>query len=284
MEIVRRVHSMKEIVAKAKARGLRIGLVPTMGFLHEGHLSLIRGIDDHCDIVVVSIFVNPTQFGPDEDYERYPRDLTHDTEMCIAAGVDYLFTPEVNDIYPPGPRTSVEIAELSERFEGQSRPGHFRGVATVVLKLFNAVQPDIAAFGQKDAQQAVIVQRITRDLLLDVEILVLPIARDDNDIALSSRNKYLTAEQREAARAIPRALEAARQAVAGGKTKAEAILEAARAVIEEQSSLRIDYLELVDKRSLVPVLALDGEALLLVAVFCGETRLLDNDLLAVPSG
>ena len=280
MEIVRRVHSMKEIVTKAKARGLKIGLVPTMGFLHQGHLSLIRGIDDHCDIVVVSIFVNPTQFGPDEDYNRYPRDLTHDTEMCIAAGVDYVFTPEVNDIYPPGPRTSVEVAELSDRFEGESRPGHFRGVATVVLKLLNAVQPNIVAFGQKDAQQAVVVQRVMRDLLLDVEILVLPTARDDDGVALSSRNKYLTAEQREAAKAIPRALEAAREAVASGEQKHEAILEAARAVLEAEPLLRVDYLELVDRRSLVPVSVLDNEALLLLAVFCGETRLLDNELLA----
>lgn len=280
MEIVRRVHSMKEIVAKAKARGLKVGLVPTMGFLHEGHLSLIRGIDDQCDIVVVSIFVNPTQFGPDEDYDRYPRDLTHDTEMCISAGVDYLFTPEVNDIYPPGPRTGVEVAELSDRFEGESRPGHFRGVATVVLKLFNAVQPNIAAFGQKDAQQSVIVRRMTRDLLLDVEILVLPTARDDDGVALSSRNRYLTPEQREAAKAIPRAIEAARQAVAAGEQKREGILDAARAVLEDEALLRLDYLELVDKNSLVSLSTLDGEALLLLAVFCGDTRLLDNEVLA----
>jgi len=279
MEIVRRVHSMKEVVAKARSRGLKIGLVPTMGFLHEGHLSLIRGINEYCDLVVVSLFVNPTQFGPDEDYDRYPRDLTRDADLCVSTGVDYLFTPEVNDLYPPGPRTSVEVAELSERFEGESRPDHFRGVATVVLKLLNVVRPSVAAFGQKDAQQAVVIRRMTLDLLIDTEILTFPTVRDEDGIALSSRNKYLGVEQRQAATAIPRALDAARYVLSQGQHKPEEILETAREVLEAEPLLRVDYLELVDKDNLAPVSAVDREVLLLVAVFCGETRLLDNTLL-----
>jgi pantoate--beta-alanine ligase len=276
VEIVRRVQAMREISKQARARKLKIGFVPTMGFLHEGHVSLIRKVDELADIVVVSIFVNPTQFGPEEDFDRYPRDLTRDVDLCIAEGVDYLFTPGVDEIYPPGPPTYVEVTGLSGRLEGASRPGHFRGVTTVVLKLFEVVRPHIAAFGQKDAQQAVIVRRMVSDLLLDVELLVLPTVRDERDVALSSRNRYLSPEQHEAATAIPRALEAARHVVNEGQTDAEEVLEAAREVIEAERLLRLDYLELVDPEKLEPVSVVDREVLLLIAVFCGEIRLLDN--------
>lgn len=279
MEIVRRVHSMKEVVAKARARGLKVGLVPTMGSLHEGHLSLIRGINEYCDLVVVSLFVNPTQFGPDEDYDRYPRDLTRDADLCVSTGVDYLFTPEVNDLYPPGPRTAIDVAELTERFEGESRPDHFRGVATIVLKLLNVVRPSVAAFGQKDAQQAVVIRRMVLDLLMDTEILTFPTVRDEDGIALSSRNKFLGVEERQAATAIPRALDAARYVLSQGQHKPEEILETAREVLEAEPLLRVDYLELVDKDNLAPVTLVDREVLLLVAVFCGDTRLLDNTLI-----
>ena len=279
MEIVRRVHSMKEVVAKARARGLKVGLVPTMGCLHEGHLSLIRGINEYCDLVVVSLFVNPTQFGPDEDYDRYPRDLTRDADLCVSTGVDYLFTPEVNDLYPPGPRTAIDVAELTERFEGESRPDHFRGVATIVLKLLNVVRPSVAAFGQKDAQQAVVIRRMVLDLLMDTEILTFPTVRDEDGIALSSRNKFLGVEERQAATAIPRALDAARYVLSQGQHKPEEILETAREVLEAESLLRVDYLELVDKDNLAPVTLVDREVLLLVAVYCGDTRLLDNTLI-----
>lgn len=279
MEIVRRVHSMKEVVAKARARGLKVGLVPTMGCLHEGHLSLIRGINEYCDLVVVSLFVNPTQFGPDEDYDRYPRDLTRDADLCVSTGVDYLFTPEVNDLYPPGPRTAIDVAELTERFEGESRPDHFRGVATIVLKLLNVVRPSVAAFGQKDAQQAVVIRRMVLDLLMDTEILTFPTVRDEDGIALSSRNKFLGVEERQAATAIPRALDAARYVLSQGQHKPEEILETAREVLEAEPLLRVDYLELVDKDNLAPVTLVDREVLLLVAVFCGDTRLLDNTLI-----
>jgi pantoate--beta-alanine ligase len=250
-----------------------------MGFLHEGHLSLIRKVNELVDVVVVSIFVNPTQFGPEEDFDRYPRDLTRDADLCIAEGVDYLFTPAAADLYPPGPRAYVEISELSGRLEGVSRPGHFRGVATVVLKLFEIVQPHIAAFGQKDAQQCAVIERMAVDFMMDVEILVLPIVRDEQGLALSSRNKYLSQEELAAARAIPAALEAAKSAVAEGRTTSEEVVEAAVAVLASQELLKVDYVELADRESLEPVTAVDREVYLLIAVYCGETRLIDNTVL-----
>lgn len=279
MEIVRRVHSMKEIAKQARGRGLKVGLVPTMGYLHKGHLELIRDIDEVADVVVVSIFVNPTQFGPGEDYERYPRDLARDVDLCIDEGVDYLFTPAVNDIYPPGPRTYVEIPELSDRLEGASRKGHFRGVATVVLKLLQIVRPHVAGFGQKDAQQAILVQRMVKDLMLDVELRIVPTVREEDGLAMSSRNRYLSAEERRAASAIPRARQAARETLAEGKTRAEELTAAARAVLEAEPLLRTDYVEVVSPDSLTPLASVETEALLVLAVYCGETRLIDNERL-----
>lgn len=283
MEIVRRVQSMKEIARKARSRGLKIALVPTMGGLHKGHASLIRHANEVADVLVTSIFVNPAQFGPGEDYERYPRDLTRDSDQCIALGVDYLFTPEVNDIYPPGPRTYVEVKELSDRLEGHSRPGHFRGVTTIVLKLLEIVQPHISIFGMKDAQQGIIIQRMVLDLMLDAEVHMLPIVRDEDGVALSSRNRFLTDEQRAAAQAIPRALEAARHVVTEGQTRPEEVVAAAREVLEAEELLRVDYIELASKDALAPVPEIAGEVLLLVAVYCGDTRLIDNTLLAPAS-
>ena len=281
MDIVRRVRAMQEMSQRERARGRSIGLVPTMGFLHEGHLSLIRRARELADVVVVSIFVNPTQFGPNEGFDRYPRNLARDTDLCIAEGVDYLFAPETDEMYPEGDGTFVEVAGLSTMLEGQSRPNHFRGVTTVVLKLFEIVKPTLAAFGQKDAQQAVTVQRMVRDLMLDVEILVLPIVRDDDGIALSSRNRYLDLEQRSAARAISRALEAARHVVAEGQRKTEEVVAAAREVLEAEPLLKVDYVELVDARQLRHREEVEGEMLLLLAVFAGETRLIDNTAIRV---
>jgi len=279
VEIVRRVHAMREIVREARGRRLKIGFVPTMGCLHEGHLSLVRKVKELADVVVVSIFVNPAQFGPGEDFDRYPRNLTRDADLCVAEGVDYVFTPEADELYPPGPKTYVEVTGLSDRLEGKSRPGHFRGVTTVVLKLFEVVQPDFAAFGQKDAQQAVIVRRMVTDLLLDLEVRVLPTVRDEHGIALSSRNRFLSTEQAVAARAIPRALEAARERLADGRVEAAGIISVAREILEAEELLRIDYLELVDRETLWPVTTVDAPAILLLAVECGETRLLDNAFL-----
>ena len=276
MDVIRRVHAMKEASARARFRGERTGLVPTMGSLHEGHLALVRRIRAQVDVTVVSIFVNPTQFGPSEDFARYPRDLARDCDLLTAEGVDVVFAPETEEIYPVGGSTFVEVAGLSDVLEGHSRPGHFRGVATVVLKLFDVVRPDVAIFGQKDAQQVAVVSRMARDLLLDVEILVLPTKRDDDGLALSSRHVYLSADERRAAGAIPRGLEAARAAVAEGMTDPKDILAAARAPIDAEPLLRIDYLALVDPERFEPIARAQGEMLLVAAVFAGTTRLIDN--------
>ncbi len=276
MDIVRRAQSIHDIVRRARESGLRVGFVPTMGALHEGHRSLIRAINESTDVSVVSVFVNPTQFGPEEDLDTYPRDHAADVDVCVAEGVDYLFLPTVEEIYPDGALTFVEVDGLSDRFEGASRPGHFRGVATVVTKLLNIVGPHVAAFGQKDAQQAAIVQRVVDDLFIDVEIHVHPTIREEDGLAMSSRNRYLSEEERAAAGAVPRAIEAARRRVEEGETAVEKIVEAARTVIESEPLLRVDYVELVDRRAFNPIEQLEGEALLVLAIHCGTVRLLDN--------
>jgi len=267
---------MKEICRQARARGRRIGLVPTMGALHEGHLALIRRTKELCDVLVVSIFVNPTQFGPQEDLDSYPRDLAGDVDLCIAEEVDYVFAPQAAELYPEGSQTFVDVTEVSRGYEGESRPGHFRGVATVVLKLFQVVYPAISAFGQKDAQQASLIQRMVRDLLLDVEILVLPTLRDADGLALSSRNRFLSADERRAALAIPRALSAAQEAFGDGQRTAEKVVAAARQVLESEELLSVDYVELVDRESFRKVEDLSGGMFLVVAARVGQTRLIDN--------
>jgi pantoate--beta-alanine ligase len=279
MDIVRRVHAMKEASRQARAKGRRVGLVPTMGYLHEGHLSLVRRVKEMADLVVVSVFVNPTQFLAGEDFDAYPRDLPRDADLCASQGVDVLFVPEESEMYPAGACTWVEIEGLSARLEGASRPGHFRGVASVVLKLLNVVSPHVAAFGQKDAQQAIILQRMARDLLLDVEILVMPIVRDHDGVALSSRNVRLSPDERRAATAIPRALEAASAAIAAGERDPARVVEAARAILEAEPLLRVDYVELVDTETMQPVATAEGEMLLAVAAFSGRTRLIDNTVI-----
>ena len=258
------------------------GFVPTMGSLHEGHLSLVRRAQELSDVVVVSVFVNPTQFGPGEDFEAYPRDLTHDADLCIAEGVEYLFAPEAREIYSSGPRTTVEVEELSSLFEGASRPGHFKGVATVVLKLLNVLQPHVTVFGQKDAQQCAIVKRMVDDLLLDTEILIAPIVRDDDGLALSSRNARLDDEQRAAARALPRALDAAEQLVAGGQADSATIQRRVCELIEADGAMTVDYVEVVDPSTFRAVDSIEREALLVVAAHCGPIRLLDNVRLELP--
>jgi pantoate--beta-alanine ligase len=279
VEIVRRVHTMKEARRDVRAIRKRIGFVPTMGALHAGHLSLVRRVRELCDVVVVSIFVNPTQFGPAEDFERYPRDLARDVDLCAAERVDYVFAPEPEEIYPAGATTIVEVVGLSSRLEGASRPGHFRGVTTVVLKLLEVVRPDVAVFGQKDAQQALVLRRMARDLLLDAEILVAPTVRDPDGVALSSRNVFLSQPERVAAQAIPRALKAAEEAALQPSADPASVIDAARAVLAAEPLLRVEYLELVETAELRPATALEGELLLAVAVNVGTTRLIDNTLL-----
>ena len=281
MEVVRRIHSMTEISRQARSRGRRVGLVATMGALHQGHAHLIRRTKELCDAVVVSIFVNPTQFGPGEDLGAYPRDLTADVDLCVAEKVDYVFAPEAEELYPPNSQTFVDVTELTRGFEGAQRPGHFRGVATVVLKLFQVVQPTLAAFGQKDAQQAAVIRRMVTDLMLDVEILVLPVVRDEDGLALSSRNRYLSSDERRAALAIPRALTAAREAAAGGERRVERVIATAREVLDAEAGLTVDYLELVDAERFEKVDQFKGEMYLIVAARVGDTRLIDNVTLHV---
>jgi len=247
-------------------RGAEIGLVPTMGAFHGGHLSLIEAARRENGVVVVSVFVNPTQFGPGEDLERYPRDEERDTRLAEDADVDYLFVPAVEALYPEGFQTWVEVTELSQGMEGAARPGHFRGVATVCLKLFNIVRPTRAYFGQKDAQQAAVVERLVRDLDLELEIRVLPTVRDDDGVALSSRNVYLSPEEREAARAIRRALLAGEGAHRAG-AHPDAV---ARAILAGERRLVPDYVELA---------RLDGRLVLAIAARAGRTRLIDNVVL-----
>lgn len=279
MDVVRRVRAMKEACTAARAAGKTVGLVPTMGALHDGHIALVRRVKAQADFTVVSIFVNPTQFGSREDFARYPRDLVRDADVLAREGVDVLFAPEPDEMYPPGAATFVEVAGLSDKLEGKSRPGHFRGVATVVTKLFEIVAPHVAAFGQKDAQQALVIKTLVRDLMMDVEILVLPTRREEDGVAMSSRNALLTPDERRSARAIPRSLEAARTALERGERDPSKILAAGRAVLVEAPLLRIDYLELVDPDRFEPVAKVQGSMLLVVAVIAGATRLIDNVVL-----
>ena len=257
-----------------------IGLVPTMGALHEGHLSLIHEARALCDVVVVSVFINPTQFGPTEDFAAYPRDLTRDSALLAEYNVDYVFAPAVEEMYPPGAVTFVTVEGLSNELEGASRPGHFRGVTTVVAILLNVVRPHFAFFGQKDAQQAIIIKQMVSDLAFEAEIVVLPIVREESGLALSSRNAYLDPEQRQAAAVINGALLRARAAYDDGEHNAARLTELVKAKIEEEPLARIDYISLNDSTTLKRLDRVDDQpALLSLAVFIGKTRLIDNVVL-----
>ncbi|MGH9914359.1 MAG: pantoate--beta-alanine ligase [Pyrinomonadaceae bacterium] len=254
-----------------------IGLVPTMGALHEGHLSLIREARRMSDVVIVSIFVNPAQFAPGEDFGRYPRDLTKDTAVLTDYNVDYIYAPSVEEIYPKGFSSYVNVEGLSEKFEGVSRPGHFRGVATIVNILLNTIHPDFAFFGQKDAQQAVIVKRLVRDLSFNTEIVVLPIVREESGLALSSRNAYLNEEEREAADVIRRALKRAKAASTAGEHVAKHLIEIVEAGIDAEPLARLDYAAIVDPETFESIDRIDDRPVLLViAVFISKIRLIDN--------
>ncbi len=276
MKVVGSVAEMKALARAWRREGRRIGLVPTMGYLHEGHLSLVRGSRERVDVTVVSIFVNPTQFGPGEDFARYPRDLAKDSAYLEEGGVDCLFHPEAADVYPAGYRTFVEVRGLEDRLCGRSRPGHFRGVATVVLKLFEIVRPDLAFFGAKDAQQVLIIRRLAADLDLDVEVVTCPIVREPDGLALSSRNAYLSAEERRAALALSAGLRRAEGAVAAGERDAARLVAGIRAALEAEPLVRVDYVEAVDPGTLEPVASIDGDTLVALAAFVGKTRLIDN--------
>lgn len=280
MEIIRTISWMKETVRQARAENHVIGFIPTMGALHEGHLSLIRRARVDCSRVYASIFLNPTQFGPNEDLSRYPKTFESDVEKLTAAGVEVLFAPEINEIYPPGFRTYVNVEGLSERLEGRSRPGHFRGVTTVVLKLFEIVQPQFAYFGRKDAQQVRILQQMAVDLNLNVEIVVCPIVREGERLALSSRNTYLNSEERRAATVLQRALDEARRELNSGTRDALQLQTTIRRVLSSEPLARVDYVEIVDAESFEPVSSIGTRPVYaLLAIFIGKTRLIDNLLI-----
>lgn len=286
MEIIRTIDWMKQASRAARDSGRSIGFVPTMGALHEGHLSLVRAAVAAHKPVVVSIFVNPAQFGPNEDFARYPRQLEKDAALLESAGADYLFAPEASDIYPPGFRTHVNVEGLGDRLEGRVRPGHFRGVTTVVLKLLEIVQPHAGYFGRKDAQQARILTQMAHDLNLDAEISVQPIVRETDGLAMSSRNAYLSAEERRAATSLSRALTAAANTIKSGERNASPIVQSAQAVLAAEPLVKLDYVELVNEENLEPVALLGRNCLLLIAARVGNpkekkqpTRLIDNLLI-----
>ncbi|HEY0004081.1 MAG TPA: pantoate--beta-alanine ligase [Pyrinomonadaceae bacterium] len=281
MEIINRRQRMSSVARKLRReQDKTIGLVPTMGALHEGHLSLVREARRMCDVVIVSVFVNPTQFGPGEDYEAYPRDLTKDTSQLADYNVDFIFAPSVEEIYPKGFATYVMVEGLSEQLEGASRPGHFRGVATVVSILLNVIRPDFAFFGQKDAQQTIIVKRLVKDLAFDTEIVVLPTVREPSGLALSSRNAYLNEEERKAAGVLHRALSRAESAYAEGERNAAKLSSILRSTIETEPRATIDYISITDAGTLEKLNNLDDRTVLIaVAVKFGKTRLIDNIVL-----
>jgi pantoate--beta-alanine ligase len=274
---------MKEHARQARAENRIIGLIPTMGALHAGHLALVARARQECSQIIASIFVNPKQFGPKEDLAKYPRTFEKDAEKLAAAGVDSIFVPEAADVYPGGFSTYVNVEGLSERLEGRSRPGHFRGVATVVLKLLEIVQPHFAYFGRKDAQQVRIISRMVRDLNLDAEIVVCPIVREPDGLALSSRNAYLDADERKAATVLHRALTAARNELAAGTRDALQVQSAMRRVLETERLAAVDYAEIVDADSFESVTRVSRACYALLAVFLGKTRLIDN-LFIEPAG
>ena len=278
MQIAYTIKEVREQVKAWKKEGLTVGLVPTMGYLHEGHQSLMEAAGKENDKVVVSIFVNPMQFGPTEDLAEYPRDLDHDAKVCEKAGVDLIFHPEPEEMYAPDFCSFVDMTGLTEGLCGKTRPIHFRGVCTVVNKLFNIVQPDRAYFGQKDGQQLAVVRRMVRDLNMDIEIIGCPIVREEDGLAKSSRNTYLSQEERKAALILSKTIRLGEE-MAKTEKDAQKVIEAMKKNIETEPLAKIDYVEAVDAVSMEPVKTLDGECMLAMAVYIGKTRLIDNTLL-----
>jgi pantoate--beta-alanine ligase len=284
VELIRTIEWMKQTARQAQAEGRVIGFVPTMGALHAGHLSLVEAARRETSPVVVSIFVNPRQFAPNEDLAKYPRPFDADRELLEHAGVDLLFAPTVEEMYPPGFRTVVNVEGLSDRLEGRVRPGHFRGVATVVLRLLEIVSPRFAYFGRKDAQQARIIRQMAGDLALDTEIVACPIVREPDGLAMSSRNAYLSPDERRAATVLFRALSRAKEMIGEGERDAARLVDAMRQVLAAEPLALPDYVEIVDSDSLEPVTLLRKECLALLAVRIGATRLIDNMLIEVLDG
>ena len=274
---------MKAACRRVTRNGKTLGFVPTMGALHEGHLSLVRASKARCDVTAVSIFVNPLQFGPAEDLDKYPRTMERDTALLEQLGADLLFTPAVEEMYPAGAQTYVLVEGLSNKLDGASRPGHFRGVATVVAKLFEIVRPDFAFFGQKDAAQAAVLRKLVNDLDMDVEVVVCPIVRESDGLAMSSRNAYLTSEQRQQALVLYRSLLRVQAAVDHGERDSAKLIEIGKQVIANESGAKLDYFAIVDPDALELVADVSCGALVAVAAYVGATRLIDNILVTASS-
>ena len=284
MKTLTRVVEMQSAAAGLRGAGKRLGFVPTMGALHEGHLALVRRAKQETDVAIVSIFVNPAQFGPDEDYRSYPRDFERDSALLRGEGVDLLFAPPVEEIYAAGFQTYATVEPVGAPLEGEARPGHFRGVATVVLKLFNIVQPHRAYFGQKDAQQCAVVRQLVRDLNRGVEIVVCPIVREPDGLAMSSRNAYLDPDERQAARVLYESLCRARELMQGGERRAQVIAGEMRRLIAQEPRARLDYVAVVDADTFEPVERIGGRLVIPLAVRVGRARLLDNLLVEERDG
>ncbi|MEO1497436.1 MAG: pantoate--beta-alanine ligase [Planctomycetota bacterium] len=274
--VVNTVGAMRQFVAERRRAGATVGLAPTMGALHEGHLSLVDRARSECDTVVVSVFVNPTQFGPGEDYARYPRDLANDARLLGERGADVVFAPDVDAMYPPGDETRIDVGSVANVWEGEQRPGHFAGVATVVAKLLAAVPADRAYFGRKDYQQTVVVRRLVRDLLLPVEIVVCPIVRDTDGLALSSRNAYLSVEERQQGIAVPRSLESVERLIAEGEADVATLRAAGLAAFADTPSVEPEYLAFLTDGEVRPVETISGPTVVAVAARVGSIRLIDN--------
>ncbi|MCK5913263.1 MAG: pantoate--beta-alanine ligase [Desulfuromusa sp.] len=279
MDIIKSVTAMRQRVVTAQAAGQTISFVPTMGFLHQGHLSLLEEGRKRGDLLVLSIFVNPTQFGVGEDFDDYPRDLQQDSDLAQAGGVDIVFAPTAKDMYPSGYATYVDVEEITNTLCGASRPGHFRGVCTVVSKLFNIVQPQVALFGNKDFQQLAVIKRMTLDMNLPVEILGMPIFREDDGLAMSSRNVYLSQDQRKQALVLSQSLARAKQLVAAGETDCARIISELKETISKKPDARIDYIQICQQLTLEDQVQVDNDSVLLLAVYIGPTRLIDNGFL-----
>lgn len=281
MQVIKQIEQLKQVVRDAKRQGKTVGLVPTMGYLHEGHLTLMRRARQEQGLVIATLFVNPLQFGPQEDYADYPRDLARDCELAESTGIDVLFAPAVDEMYPAGngkTLTFVDVEKITASLCGASRPGHFRGVATVVTKLFNIAEADVAYFGQKDAQQVAVIRRMAEDLNMNVKIVAVPIVRESDGLAMSSRNKYLDSAQRQAALVLSRSLERAASLLAAGERDSSLIVATVRDLISQEPLAEIDYVSLVDPLTMEALDRVETRALLALAVKFGKTRLIDNML------
>lgn len=281
MKIISTVAETRAIIKEWKKNGLKVGLVPTMGYLHEGHLSLIKKAVSENDRVVVSIFVNPTQFGPNEDYETYPRDINKDSALCESAGADIIFHPEASEMYPEGACTYVNMTGLTDVLCGKSRPTHFQGVCTVVSKLFNITTPDNAYFGQKDAQQLAVIKRMVKDLNFDINITGCPIVREEDGLAKSSRNTYLNKEERKAALVLHKSITCGQSLVNDGERNASVVINRMKDIINAEPLAKTDYVEIVDMNTMESVSVIKGEILCAIAVYIGKTRLIDNFIVNV---